>query len=627
VACCAAWIAAATSSASPLAAQRVRGVVRDSVLEQPIAGAVITLLDTAATPSRTISDASGHFVLVVPEGTHRVRLVRIGYRPRELRVTAGDTAAVLTLVRLPTLLDAVEVHDNSLCDRTPDLSAALALWEQARAALMATIVGREANPATVLSISYDRTLDGGGHEIQSQLVRHDSLLTNQPFISARPAADLASGGSVETVGTVRTFYAPDADGLLDPAFAASHCFSLARDASHHAGQIGLAFEPTRDRDRIPEIKGTLWIDSTARELHRLEFEYVHVARAEERAGAGGDVDFRTAPNGVTLIQRWNLHVPSVSHSLFRGTAMVLGVHDIGALLARAHWPDGTEWTAPVGRIEGRLRDGAQRPVSNGLVWLVGADDTARTRSDGSFVMPTVLPGPYELRAADSVAAPFRFALTPAQRVRVDSLAATIAEFRIHDLKEVVTDTCRGHFPGPGTALLLGTARRADGSPARGARIEVTTVLPAVVVAGWRRRTVVSDSGTFRICGVDRRLPLHLDVVGDAGSLGGATLWLASEPLAGVRVTIPSGLPAYRRRIVGVYDFDTGHPVEGVQFVDSTSGVLRAVTSRTGTASLEHVPPGRSTLSVRRVGYESQTLSIRIAPEDTVPVTLALKRRP
>ena len=69
--------------ASPLGAQQLRGVVRDSSRAAPLAGAVITALDSAGAPlGRAISDATGRFALTLPSGVARLRAVRIGYRPR-----------------------------------------------------------------------------------------------------------------------------------------------------------------------------------------------------------------------------------------------------------------------------------------------------------------------------------------------------------------------------------------------------------------------------------------------------------------------------------------------------------------------------------------------------------------
>lgn len=530
-------------------AQRVSGVVRDSVEREPVAGAVVALVDsTGATINRTMTGASGRYtVSPLYPGPHHLRVLRIGFRPRSVRVllrAAADTTLDVDIGRLPTLLEAVHVDDRSICDRRPDRANALSLWEQARAGLIAAEVGRETNPATVISISYDRTLDRAAHQIEHQSVHHDSMLTSQPFVAARAASELENAGYVENSGTVRTFYAPDVQGLLDPAFAATHCFSLRRDAEQHPAQVGVGFEPTPNRSRLPEIAGTLWIDSVARELRGLEFTYVHVDRAEERANAGGVLSFRSAPNGVTLIDRWNLHIPYVVHPAVRITsgglqfAGVIAVHDMGAQLVEARWPDGTQWRSPLGRLRGRVVAPDGRPVANALVWLSESDDTSRTAADGSYEIPRVLPGPYDLHVADSVAAPFRFSQNARHRVNADSLAAIVEEIVMPELRQAIADSCRGHFPGPGGALLLGMVTDDAGVPLRRATIEATAVVPSAFFLVWRARTVANDTGYFRVCGVDRAMPLRLTVSPGSGvAPASAMIHIRSEPLASVRLAI------------------------------------------------------------------------------------------
>jgi len=48
--------------------------------------------------------------------------------------------------------------------------ATFALREQARAALLATVVAREANPATVRMISFDGVLSSDGRRVEQQII-------------------------------------------------------------------------------------------------------------------------------------------------------------------------------------------------------------------------------------------------------------------------------------------------------------------------------------------------------------------------------------------------------------------------------------------------------------------------
>jgi len=85
---------------------------------------------------------------------------------------------------------------------------------------------------------------------------------------------------------------------------------------------------------------------------------------------------------------------------------------------------------------------------------------------------------------------------------------------------------------------------------------------------------------------------------------------------------PARLPAYRGRILGVFDANTGEPIEGAQVTDVLSK-MSSLTTKTGTVSLVFLPDSGSIVRVQKVGYQPATMVVKISPEDTVPLTMLL----
>jgi hypothetical protein len=82
-------------------------------------------------------------------------------------------------------------------------------------------------------------------------------------------------------------------------------------------------------------------------------------------------------------------------------------------------------------------------------------------------------------------------------------------------------------------------------------------------------------------------------------------------------------PAYRTRILGVFDSQSGEPLEGVEVIDAFAHVT-AVTTKTGTVSLAFLPEGGSMLRIQKIGYKPVTQIVEISPADSVPITVLMQ---
>jgi len=86
------------------------------------------------------------------------------------------------------------------------------------------------------------------------------------------------------------------------------------------------------------------------------------------------------------------------------------------------------------------------------------------------------------------------------------------------------------------------------------------------------------------------------------------------------------LPTYRYRLLGVFDQDTGDPIEGAHVTEVKSGDY-VTTTATGTVSLIFLPEGSSLLKITRAGYQALDLSVDIGPNATTALTLLMKKTP
>ena len=135
------------------------------------------------------------------------------------------------------------------------------------------------------------------------------------------------------------------------------------------------------------------------------------------------------------------------------------------------------------------------------------------------------------------------------------------------------------------------------------------MMPLQVSSGVRRRPTRSSFG----------LKTWLVVIGFCAA---PMLYAQSSPPAAVRRSTQDS--TRRVRIVGVFDEQSGAPIEGAEVVDLLSGSLARTTS-TGTASLNWLANQHDSaaVQVRKIGYEEKRILVLLG--DSADVTVILKR--
>ncbi len=99
----------------------------------------------------------------------------------------------------------------------------------------------------------------------------------------------------------------------------------------------------------------------------------------------------------------------------------------------------------------------------------------------------------------------------------------------------------------------------------------------------------------------------------------------AKPAKSNAVEASTSPPAYRLRLLGVYDSETGDPIEGAWVVDMSTGT-KARSSSTGTVSLAFLPEGGSPVRIVKEGYEDLSLAVEISAEHLAPLTLVLVKQ-
>jgi hypothetical protein len=390
----------------------------------------------------------------------------------------------IVIASLATMLEPVRVIDQPNCPRRNDRAAAFALWEQAKSGLLATVVARQENPAALLRLAFQRRMDDDDHIVR-QTVRIDSTdRTAASFQAVHSATDFVVNGFRDTQGASDVFLAPDAEVLLDERFVNGYCLRIADRDRARPNDIGLAFAAaTHTRDRV-DIEGVIWIDTTVRALRRVDYSYVGLGRRVEDLHPGGHLEFREMPNGVVLVDRWNIRlvtaestdvvVPAKARTEEQhSTRYILSPQESGGELAHAGWANGASWQASLGTLRGHATTRAGVPAAGARVRLEDTDYGATTDERGGFEISNLIPGPYSLVVADPRLAPIRLTIPTKVSFVAARDSTRVATIVVPTAEEFVTDRCvadRKFAAKDTTAWLLIRVMKSDATPIAGLKV-------------------------------------------------------------------------------------------------------------------------------------------------------------
>ena len=636
------WIAAVVLSLpEPATAQSIRGSVTDD-RGTPVAGVLVQLLDARlSTVAKSLSNERGEYRLrAASAGSYRVRTQRIGFRPTSYGPFAlGDDVELvrhLSLTGLPVALATVSVVDRNPCSTLSDSSTTTYLvWEQVRTALVAADIGAAPRGVVTTTIAYERVLDPSARSIREQSASIRSGYMRQPWRAVSLDSLREIGYLVTDRDGVVNYHAPDLGVLLSDAFLEDHCFRLA--PSTDPQRIGISFEPSPSRRRIPGVRGTLWIDRESSQLRNMEFGYVNAPR-ERIENAGGEMEFVRLSSGAWVIAGWAIRMPILELKTAQpgragGARMpqieVAGLKVTGGRLVLIRQGADTLWMRPPLRFTGVIRDSVSgAPIRNARVALVGTSTSALTDANGRFRTGEVIPGAHTIE----VRSPSLDSIGAAHRSSITVLDSTdVAEIRIPAGNEIVSLLC-GRVAGEPVAMLAGLAGiPGDSVRPRDARVVVEWADRAPEGrtsrdTGPRMRSLevrTDVHGMYRICGVPVDLPLTVFAQTDTRRSRPVVVRIPARRLMG-HVPLTLDLP---RDTAGsfagiVLDDSTRRPLENaeVSMPDLSKTVL---TDERGRFALAGISPGLHRIVVRRIGYRSLETRVTFAADRTTERRIVL----
>ena len=491
--------------------QQVELRVLEEATRVPVVGAIVRLLGDRGIVAQGLTSESGRIALAAPRaGSYRLKVDRIGWSgmiTEPFPLAAGESyRREILMTSNRTALPTLEVRGRSRCSREGQGGPlAAALWDEVGKALTANVMTQRQAAIHLHVRGFIRELDRARRPLRQWVVA-STLTQGQPFASLRPA-DLAAIGFVqeESHDSV-TYAAPDAALILSDEFVATHCFkAIPGDSS----LVGLAFEPTAGR-KVPDVRGTLWVDRATSELRFLEYDYTGLPGILARADLGGRVEFRRIPSGEWIVSYWFVRTPALEALEVRGAGNVLrsaarltGYLELGG---RAEIAADSLGSVDRALLMGIVFDSiAGAGLAGAVVRVRGYPDSIVTDGTGQFQLAVQASGDQVVVVSHSKETLIHGG---ARRPALLSLGDTTrVEFAVASLGALVRMLC-GKMPR-GRSGIVGMAWEGNGKLADGLGVRISWIASSGGVRVENRS--IERDGLFSFCDLppDRTLPIQL----------------------------------------------------------------------------------------------------------------------
>jgi hypothetical protein len=397
-------------NAVTLNAQIVRGSVAERASATPIAGVVVALVPeggSATGAMSVLSNERGEFAIrASAPGRYRLNAKRIGaqrFVSELFELAAGESRRIdITLDALVFRLPEVRVVEVDLCvSNASERQRVFALWDEARTVLTAAQISLRDRLFEGHLTRYVRGLHPRSLRVLEESWAERKGMMDRPFYSLS-GDSLSQGGYRRTVGEYEYYYAPDADVLLSRAFRRDHCYSVVDGGRERRGLIGIGFEPAPAR-KLPDVRGTLWLDARTFELRLVEFRYTLLPPFEGADRVGGEVHFGKLANGAWVTSRWFMRFPQYARSVTPLDAYTrIPSVIVRPTMHRLVEEGGMVFTAGLklflrpAAVAGVVLDSAGRPFEGATIRLGGTPFTTRSAASGSFRVDSLPAGRFTL---------------------------------------------------------------------------------------------------------------------------------------------------------------------------------------------------------------------------------------